>query len=249
MHPTPLRPVRSSNSRAPFTINPAHQRQSLNLSDRRNLVNHSPVSDDGATTNVSPHERATPLTRLPADTAPSEHRALRWIRYALGFACVVAVFAGLYGLSLGPVMYYYKTHPISFKLGVVMYTFKGTPGRGAEDFKRSVICPIWVRHFYSPAFRLRKVGEGESGLGGIYGRYLFWCVDRRAKCLSNLRRLDEAKRKWASDTQKMDGDTPFAAHIVDYLPKRSMPKCPTGGEYQFKPVGAKPACSDHGDNF
>jgi hypothetical protein len=33
------------------------------------------------------------------------------------------------------------------------------------------------------------------------------------------------------------------------LPKRSNSQCPSGGDYKFNPVGTKPECSFHGDDF
>jgi hypothetical protein len=142
-------------------------------------------------------------------------------------------------------MGHYKKYPPDPKTDVVLYTLKRTPG-GIERDGRTVTFPRWVSVAYRPAFRLLVSGEGESGLGEIYRRYWQWWVNRKPECLRNLRQLDEAKQKWASDTMKVDCATPFAAHIIDYLPKRSMPKCPTGGEYRFNPVGTKPACSIHG---
>lgn len=65
-------------------------------------------------------------------------------------------------------------------------------------------------------------------------------------CRTNLQQLDEAKQKWASTTKAVPGDTSFAIHIVDYLPEGNMPKCPSGGVYQFNVVGKKPSCSIHG---
>lgn len=69
------------------------------------------------------------------------------------------------------------------------------------------------------------------------------------ECLVILRQLDGAKQRWAADTKKVKGDVPFAIHIIDYLTDRSMPKCPSGGKYSFNPVGQKPECSVHGDDF
>ena len=114
---------------------------------------------------------------------------------------------------------------------------------GGDDARRSVTFPRWVHVIYSPAFRLLSFG------GGVYSRYLWWWMDQEEKCLANLRQLDLAKRKWASEAQKADRATAWADHIIDYLPKHSMLKCPIGGEYHFKPVGTKPECSYHGDKF
>src|SRR6185436_605910 len=40
-------------------------------------------------------------------------------------------------------------------------------------------------------------------------------------CQGNLRQLDKAKRRWAKDTGREEGDTAFALHIIDYLPGRA----------------------------
>jgi hypothetical protein len=66
-------------------------------------------------------------------------------------------------------------------------------------------------------------------------------------CQKILHQLDEAKRKWATESGRIDGDTPFAVHIIDYLPGRSMPVCPEHGTYRFNLVGEKPQCTFHGD--
>ena len=154
---------------------------------------------------------------------------------------------GFYLLSLGPVARHYQLHPPQRKPGMMMYTPRGTPR--AEDSIRSVRFPRWVSVVYRPAFRLIGSREGPIGLGKIYRRYWDWWVDRKADCLRNLRQLDEAKRKWAADTQRTNGAMPYAARIVDYLPKGSEAKCPTGAEYRFHPVGTKPECLLHGDAY
>src|ERR1051325_1726557 len=182
---------------------------------------------------------------LPDPTTPSRPHALSWLSYLFRVVCVVVVIICLYGLSLGPVARHYVRHPPKRIPGVVMYNFNGARGEVRESMT-SVTLPSWVRYVYSPAFRLCR---GKSASSVIYRSYLGWCVDLRSECLRNLHQMDEAKRKWASDTRTVDGATPFAAHIIEYLPKRSMPTCPSGGEYHFKPVGTKPECSIHGDNF
>jgi hypothetical protein len=152
------------------------------------------------------------------------------------------------GASFGPVMWYYKTHPIARLPGVLMITLGGAGTTGGHS-RRSVIFPRWIASVYAPALSLRGLGHGTEGLGGVYRSYLFWCMDRKSKCYGNLSRLDAAKRKWASDTKKADGDTPFVTHICDLLPERAMLKCPTGGDYVFNLVGARPECTFHGSDF
>jgi len=73
--------------------------------------------------------------------------------------------------------------------------------------------------------------------------------EQRARCAGNLRMLDETKRKWALENGKKDGDTPFAVHIIDYLPGKQLPECPDRGTYTLNRVGQRPECSVHGTNF
>ncbi len=206
-------------------------------------MKNSFTSDEGVLSKASPQACATEITGFPPGTTHSELHALAWIRFAYWGAGVVLVVGFLYALSLGPVTRFYMAHPPIHKPGVMMS--KGT----LNGIEQSLTFPGWVCHVYSPAFRLLSSGERERGLGNLYRRYWAWCVDGKEECLRNLRRLDEAQRKWAADTLKMNGAIPFAAHIIDYLPKRSVPKCPTGGEYHFNPVGTKPECSVHGDDY
>lgn len=70
-----------------------------------------------------------------------------------------------------------------------------------------------------------------------------------AECKQNLRLLHEAKRKWAADSGKKEGDTPFATHIFEYGNMSGFPKCPNGGEYNFNLVGERPSCSVHGNSY
>jgi hypothetical protein len=183
----------------------------------------------------------------PSSTAPLPASVAPWLRFSLWGACVFVVAGGLYLLSFGPVSRYYQSHPPERKPSTILYTPKGTSR--AEISYRSVGFPRWVSAVYRPAFRLLGSREGQGGQKGIYRRYWDWWVDRKADCLKNLRRLDQAKRKWAEDTQRTNGAMPYAAHIVDYLPKGSEARCPTGAEYRFHPVGMKPECSFHGDAY
>ena len=210
-----------------------------------------PLAPDEATTSTAAEHGHAAAASVPSGGALSERRARSWFRYAFNafnWVCAIIVLCCLYGLSLGPVMGYYKRHPIAMKPGIRLYILKDTPGSGIEHSRR-VHFPKWVSHVYAPVFRLKRSALGENGLGSLYRRYLFWSIDQKAQCLKNLRRLDEAKRKWALETQKMEGAPPFADHIIDYLPKRSMSQCPSGGDYKINPVGTKPECSFHGDDF
>lgn len=158
--------------------------------------------------------------------------------------CVIAFVVCLYLGSLGPVMYYYKTHPPAVLPPLYMITLSGTGTSEVQHARRSVHLPSWVAYIYAPVLKSRC-----GRLGPMYSSYLFWWVDRKGACYRNLSRLDAAKRKWALATKKSDGDTPFASHIYDLLPEGTRLKCPTGGDYILNPVGDRPRCTIHGSDF
>jgi hypothetical protein len=173
-----------------------------------------PLAPDEATTSVAAaHGLAAAASSVPPVAALSERRARSWFRYAFNWvfaiSAIIVLCCLLYGLSLGPVLWYYKAHPVAVKPGIAMYTLKNAPGGWIEESRRSVHFPDWIASVYSPMFRLSSA-QGERGLGSLYRRYLFWSIDQKAQsidqkaqCLRNLRRLDEAKRKWALETKKM----------------------------------------------
>jgi hypothetical protein len=163
-----------------------------------------------------------------------------WLKRLLAWATIVTTALALYVLSLGPVMRHYRDHQIPKVVGVGMFTIGG---RHENPDRRSVIVPKWVRVVYGPGFGFGRY-EG-PGLRGVYSRYLVWWIDGKASCRENLRQMDEAKRQWAVATKKSNGATPFADHILEYLPKHTMPKCPNGGTYRFNPVGVGSDCSVH----
>jgi hypothetical protein len=66
----------------------------------------------------------------------------------------------------------------------------------------------------------------------------------RAVCISNLRALQEAKRKWAEANHGGPGDIPAEDDL--YGTNRFLqfkPVCPDGGTYTIGAVNEKPKCS------
>ena len=176
-----------------------------------------------------------------SDTAEGvKSHGVGWIKSLAAWVAIVAAALVLYVSSLGPVMRHYRDHQVPKVVGVAMFTIGG---RHENPERRSVVVPHWVQVVYTPAFRFRNY-EGR-GLRGVYARYLVWWIDGKASCRENLRQMDEAKRQWAAANGKSAGDTPFAAHISEYLSGHVMPKCPNGGVYRFNPVGMKADCSAH----
>src|SRR5688572_2965838 len=109
------------------------------------------MQNDGVPTNPSPPEIAAAKICLPRGTARSRLQDFGWIKYVLGYTGLMIVVGGLYVMSFGPVMGYFKTHPIKLKTGVTMYTLKGGKESAAQHLRGSVHLPKWVSHFYTPA--------------------------------------------------------------------------------------------------
>ena len=68
-------------------------------------------------------------------------------------------------------------------------------------------------------------------------------------CLSNLRRIDDAKQAWASDHNVPDTTVPKAADLLPYLRADQFPSCPSGGVYSINAVNELPTCSFPGHVF
>jgi hypothetical protein len=62
-------------------------------------------------------------------------------------------------------------------------------------------------------------------------------------CLSNLRRIDDAKQAWAEDNNEPDNAVPKAADLLRYLKGGALPVCPSGGTYSINAVNEVPTCS------
>lgn len=68
----------------------------------------------------------------------------------------------------------------------------------------------------------------------------------RAKaCVANLKQIDAAKEQWAMDNNKQNGDDCNMTDLTEgespYL--KSIPSCPSGGDYTVGAVGTNPSCS------
>lgn len=62
-------------------------------------------------------------------------------------------------------------------------------------------------------------------------------------CITNLRRLDDAKTQWALDFRKPESAVPTTRDIVPYLRDGQMPSCPASGTYRLRRVSRPPTCS------
>jgi hypothetical protein len=68
-------------------------------------------------------------------------------------------------------------------------------------------------------------------------------VNQRNACINNLRQIELAKKMWALDKGKKDGDIVTEADIKSYLLHGELPTCPAGGTYAIGKVGELPTCS------
>jgi hypothetical protein len=71
----------------------------------------------------------------------------------------------------------------------------------------------------------------------------------KTTCLSNLRRIDDAKQAWATENSEPDGAVPKAADLLPYLAGGIFPVCPSGGTYSINAVNEAPTCSYPGHLF
>jgi hypothetical protein len=65
-------------------------------------------------------------------------------------------------------------------------------------------------------------------------------------CVNNLRQFDGAKNEWALETGKTNGMICTAEDIKPYVQLNAqgkLPRCPSGGKYNFGKVGEPPTCS------
>ncbi|MCL5104790.1 MAG: type II secretion system GspH family protein [Armatimonadetes bacterium] len=65
---------------------------------------------------------------------------------------------------------------------------------------------------------------------------------RLNSCLTNLKRIDNAKDQFAAELKKHEGDAVGWADIVPGYVK-STPACPAGGSYTINPIGENPTCT------
>ncbi|HEX9047425.1 MAG TPA: DUF4190 domain-containing protein [Verrucomicrobiae bacterium] len=65
----------------------------------------------------------------------------------------------------------------------------------------------------------------------------------KTDCVKNLRDIDVAKRQWAIERGKKDGDIPTFEDLKPYLKDGLLPSCPGGGAYTIGAIGDNPTCS------
>jgi hypothetical protein len=68
-------------------------------------------------------------------------------------------------------------------------------------------------------------------------------IFQTSACINNLRQLDAAKQQWALENKKSPVAVPTVQDILPYLPGRTMPVCPAGGQYTLNAVNQLPTCS------
>jgi prepilin-type N-terminal cleavage/methylation domain-containing protein len=61
-------------------------------------------------------------------------------------------------------------------------------------------------------------------------------------CISNLGEIESAKQIWGLEAGKIDGDVAATSDLVPtYL--KVLPVCPSGGSYDYHPIGEIPTCT------
>lgn len=64
-------------------------------------------------------------------------------------------------------------------------------------------------------------------------------------CITNLRRLEDAKALWAMENRKSDTAYPYTTDVIPYLKNNSMPVCPANGTYRVRRLLSFPRCSKY----
>jgi hypothetical protein len=64
-------------------------------------------------------------------------------------------------------------------------------------------------------------------------------------CINNLRMIDSAKKQWALENNKTNGDVTWKdlRPYIGHGPELQMPECPGGGVYIVGKLGELPKCS------
>lgn len=73
-------------------------------------------------------------------------------------------------------------------------------------------------------------------------------VSRHRTCLSNLKKIDEAKEQRAMEQRLATGAPCAMADIVPTYIRRA-PVCPSGGAYTANNIGTSPACTQNGGSY
>ena len=68
---------------------------------------------------------------------------------------------------------------------------------------------------------------------------------RKETCLTNMRKIVWAKKKWAASNKREDGaDCTMEDLVPEFLPKEL--ECPSGAKpYIINPIGKNPVCPNH----
>lgn len=67
-------------------------------------------------------------------------------------------------------------------------------------------------------------------------------------CVANLGQIESAKQIWGLENQKITGDGTLESDLVPTYIKKA-PACPSGGVYDYKPIGQNPTCTTPGHTF
>lgn len=72
-------------------------------------------------------------------------------------------------------------------------------------------------------------------------------------CIGYLKWIEAATAQWALENQKKDTDVSDLTGVIQFLPRKEMPKCPKGGVYRLgATVADPPTCtlaSTHGHSL
>lgn len=86
-----------------------------------------------------------------------------------------------------------------------------------------------------------------------FPNYLAARTNSRIKtCLSNLRRIEDAKEMWAAENHGVPSSTPTQTQLVGdattgYI--KTWPECPENGTYAINNMSTRPSCSASGHVF
>jgi hypothetical protein len=73
-------------------------------------------------------------------------------------------------------------------------------------------------------------------------------VSARSECMQNLRKIGEAKQRWAAAHEDQPPRV-LLEELMDYLPEKAIPNCPGGGHYSVNRLCSAPSCSVAGHSI
>jgi hypothetical protein len=109
-------------------------------------------------------------------------------------------------------------------------------GNGCQSGQAALILPAVAVVAVTSAMLLPALAKAKSKAQDI-------------NCINNLKQIDLAKKMWANDNNKQNGDTPTWSDLKPYLgggTNGKMLVCPDGGVYTIGSLGEKPTCSHPG---